>query len=253
MKTRLKNLFLLAIILLTPNFVQAESSCSYSEQAEINDIVANVKASYEVVEIYGGKAYDVDNPNPDGTFPEVDYYLKAFNINIMNITEDIYVKVSNNLNHEVKTFRYSNTQNGTAYFQTNEVESLVTYTIKVYSNKYSCAGEMFREFALMTPQYNNYSERPACKLNPDFYYCQEFLPSENISFSEFQTKIKEYQEEKQKKEEEEKQNENKKFVDKLKDFYENNKLIIYSSGIIIVVAGVATTVILVKKKRSRVL
>lgn len=252
MKTRLKKLFLLAIILLTPNLVQAESACSYSEQAELNNIVANVKASYEAVEIYNGKVYDVDNPNADGTFPEVDHYIKGFNITILNITEDIYVRVSNNKNKEVKTFRYADTIDGTATFQTTDVEELVTYQIEVYANKYSCIGEKFRELSITTPLYNNYSERLDCKDNTDFYYCQEFIPSENITYNEFKAKINEYKTQKAE-EEENRKEENKSFLERLKEFYNNYNIIIYAVGGVIIVAGVATTVILVKKKRSRVL
>lgn len=252
MKTIFKRLFLLAIVLGTPNLVKAASACSYSEQAELNDIVANVKANYEVVDVYGGKALDIDNPDESGNIPEVEYYVKAFNISILNITEDIYVKVTNSKDSNEMTFKYQDTVNGIATFQTKEVEDLNTYTFEVYANKYSCAGEMFRKFTLTTPMHNRYSEMIACQNNPDFYYCQEFIPSENITLDEFSKKIKEYESETKVKEEEQK-NQEKNFFEKLKDFYTNNKLMIYSIGVVIVVMGVATTVILVKKKRSRVL
>lgn len=252
MKTRIKKLFLLAIILLTPNLVTAASSCTYEQQAELNDIVANVKASYEVVDIYNGKVYDVDNPNSDGTFLEKDHYIKGFNVSILNITNDIYVRVSNNKNKEVKTYHYADTVDGTATFQTTEVESLITYTIEVFANKYSCVGEKLRELSITTPLYNNYSERLDCKDNTDFYYCQEFIPSENIPYNEFKTKMNEYKTQKVE-EEEKRKEENKSFLDKLKEFYNNYTVAIYIVGAVIIVAGVATTVILVKKKRSRVL
>lgn len=250
MKTRLKRLFLLAIILWTPNLVNAASSCSYSEQAEINDIVANVKASYEVVDIYAGKVLDIDNADNNGNIPEIDNYTKGFKINILNITDDIYVQVKNNYDSNILTFRNNNTIDGIATFQTSNVSELITYTIEVYSNKYSCVGEQFRTFTLTTPIYNRYSTLQVCADNPEFYYCQEFIQSERVSYEVFFDNLEKFKEEKAN---EQNTEENKKFIDKFKNFYENNKLIIYSMGIVIVVAGVATTVILVKKKRSRVL
>lgn len=253
MKTNLKKLFLLAIIFLTPNLVQAESLCSYSEQAELNNIVANVKANYETVDIYDGKVLDIDNPGPDGKIPEVDYYIKGFNINILNITEDIYVKVSNNVNSDTATFRYSDTKDGMATFQTREVDSLITYTIEVYSNKSKCVGELFRKFTVTTPIYNLFSEWRDCKENPEFYYCQEYLSSENISINEFRTKLQDYKVEKEEKRKEE-EIENQNFLwNKIKKMYRENIIIINSIGILILISGVATTVILIKKKRSRVL
>lgn len=252
MKTSVKSMFLLALLFLIPNYVKAASSCSYSEQAELNEIVSHVNANYEIVDVYKGKVYDLDHPDENGYIKEVDYYIKAFNINILNITEDIYVKVSNNYNDEVKTFRYSDAQDGVITFQTTEVENLITYTIEVYSNKYACAGEMFRKLTLTTPLYNNYSERPQCEGNKDFYYCQEFITSENISYTEFVEKINKYTEQKQV-EVEKQQEENKNFFEKLKKFYKDNAIVINSVGVAIVVMGVATTVVLIKKKRSRVL
>lgn len=250
MKTYLQKLFLLAIIFLTPNFVHAESSCSYNEQAELNDIVANVKANYEVVNIYNGKFLDIDNQDENGNIPEVDSYIKGFDISILNLTEDIYVKISNDKNSESMTYYYKDTNNGMITFRTTEIEKLVNYTIEVYSNKYSCVGELYRSIPLSTPIYNPYSEMIACQDNPEFYYCQEFIPSENISLNEFAEKIQKYEQET--KPEEKEVNEKENFFERIKRFYTYNKTLIYSIGIVIVV-GVATTVILVKKKRSRVL
>ncbi len=253
MKTNLQKLFLLAIIFLTPNLVHAESACSYSEQAEINNIVANVRATYEAIDIYDGKVLDIDNADENGNIPEIDYYKKGFNISILNITEDIYIKVTNDFNNDVKTFDYKSSKEGIVNFQTSDIDRLITYTIEIYANKYACAGELFRKFTITTPVYNRYSKMIACKNNPDFYYCQEFLPSENITLDEFGSKIKEY-EQKKSAEENQLKEKNKNWIERIKEFYTNNALWINISGIaIVVVAGVATTVILVKKKRSRVL
>ena len=248
MKTNLRKLFLLAIILLTPGMVQAASSCSYSEQAELNNIVANVKATYEIVDVYGGKAIDFENGKEEND--EVDYYVKGLKISILNITDDIYVKVTSKNDDKEYTFRNSDTENGVATIETTDVYELNTYTIEIYANKYSCAGERFRTITLTTPMYNYYSQLEICENNPDYYYCQEFISTENVDAEYFYPQIEQYE---QQKEEQQEEGNNKNFIDKLKDFYNNNKLIIYSVGIVIVVAGVATTVILIKKKRSRVL
>lgn len=254
MKTRLNYLFLLAIIFLTPNLVHAASACSYEEQAELNNIVANVKATYEVVDVYAGKVYDIDKRDEFGNAPQVDHYIKAFNIDIMNITDDIYVKVINNYDSEIREFRNNNTNNGTATFQTTNTENLITYTIEVYANKYACIGEKFRVLYITTPMYNLYSEEPECQNNKGFYYCQEFLPSENITFNDFQKKIKEYEENNKfgdKKEEQE--DKNKSFIKRIKEFYNNHTIVINIVISIIIVAGVVATVILIKQRRSRVL
>lgn len=251
MKAIFTKLFLLAIILGTPNLVNAESACSYSEQAELNDIVANVKASYEVVDVPAGKTLDVDHPNADGTFPEVDKVTKNFKISILNITDDIYVKVTNNQDNEVLNFKSSDLVDGIATFQTTRKYNLVTYKFEVYANKYSCIGEKFREFTITTPMYNAYSKKEACKENQDFFYCQEFISTENISADEFYNKINEYKE--QKKQEALTETENENVWQRIKEFYHDHAILVNSIGVVIIAMGVATTVILVKKKRSRVL
>lgn len=253
MKTSLNKLFLLAIILFTPKIVTAASACSYNEQAELNNIVANVKATYEVVDIYNGISYDVDNPDETGHFPEVESYIKGFNISILNITEDIYVTVTNNANSEVKTFRYQDSNNGVVTFQTKNSEQLVTYTIEVFANKYACTGEKFRVLYITTPMYNAYSDRPICAENKEFYYCQEFIPSENISYTEFQKKIEEYEKQKNENHVVDSSTNNKNLMEKMKEFYSKYQLVIIIVGVTIVGAGVLTTVILIKKKRSRLL
>lgn len=251
MKTRVKKMFLLAIVVLIPNLVNAESACSYNEQAEINNIVANVKASYEVVEVSAGKVLDIDHQDENGNIPEIEYFEKGFDISILNITEDIYVKVTNKNDNSVMTYKFADTNNGTLTFRTMDIEKLNTYTFEVYANKYQCVGELFRKFTLDTPMYNPYSEMIACQENPEFYYCQAFIPSENITLNEFKTKVNEF--ENDKKLEEEKEKNKKSFIERIKEFYSNNSILINILGIGIVLMGVGATVILVKKKRSRVL
>lgn len=253
MKTMIRKLFLLAIIFLTPNLVRAASSCTYEQQAELNDIVANVKANYEPKEILNGKAEAIyEEPDENGNVPWVDFYSKGFEISILNITEDIYVRVTNNIDDEIRTFYYKDTKDGVGTFETKESDELVTYTIEVYANKYSCAGEEFRKFSITTPIYNEYSNFRECEGHEDFYYCQQYITSDNIPVYDFAEQLEKYVKEKEQKQEEEGKK-NKSFFEKIKEFYNNNKLIINIVGGVVIIIGVTTTAILVKKKRSRVL
>ncbi len=252
MKTMIKKLFLLAIVFFIPNLVQAASSCTYEQQAELNDIVANVKANYVPKEILDGKALAIyEEPDENGNYPEVDHYVHGFEISILNITDEIYVRVTNNLDNETYTFYSKDTKDGIATFETKESSELVTYTIEVYSNKYACAGESFRKLTITTPIFNIYSAMDECIGYEDFYYCQQYLSSENVPAYDFVEQLEKYVEEQEKKQEEEKKN--KSFLGKIKEFYNNNKLIINIVGGVIIISGVTTTAILVKKKRSRVL
>lgn len=245
-KSLLSALFAFALM-FTPIDTHAASSCSYSEQAELNAIVANVKATYEIVDIYDGMTTRLDYEGE----PEIESYVKGFNINILNIAEDIYVTIKDSSGLIEQTLRYSDTQDGIATIQTKNVDELINYTIEIYSNKYSCIGEKFRTITFQTPIYNNFSQMGACVENPGFYYCQEVISTNLISINEFMKKLEDYRQDKT--EEQKQEEKSKSFFEKLKEFYENNKSIIYTTIIFILIIGGTTIVILVRKRRRRVL
>lgn len=239
------NIFILVLALSLSFFktTHAASSCSYSEQVEFNDLAANVKTSYEPIDIVDGKAIDID-----GTGEEVDLIVRGLKLSILNITNDIYIKLINNKTEQESTYYYNNTTDGVINIQTKDVLTPVNYTVEVYANKYSCVGELYRKFDFQTPAYNPYSELQICQENPGFYYCQEFISNNNIDLNTFYKDLENY-----KVEEEIKEEKSKTFWEKIKEFYNNNALTIYIIAGVIIIAGVTTTVILVKKRRSRVL
>lgn len=240
------NVFLvvLAVFLSPLKFVQAESSCSYSEQVEFNNLAANIRATYEAVDIYYGKAIDID-----GTGEEVDVYSRGLKISILNITDDIYIKVKNTITEEEKTYYYKDTIDGVLTFDTDEVDEVTAYQVEIYANKYSCINELYRVYSFTTPRYNSYSKMEICKDNPGFYYCQEFVQSKEIDINTFYKNLDNYKI----KEEEKIEEESKTFWDRIKEFYGEHALVINLTASVIIIAGVTTTVILVKKRRSRVL
>lgn len=245
MKKRLTSVFLAITLLILPHFVNAASGCSYKEQAELNDIVSNIKASYEAT-----KEKTETYPDPDDIEATIDVYEPRVEIKILNLTDDVYIKVINGNSKEENLYYNKDAKDGVITIKQNDLSTLNTYTIEVYSDKYACRGELFRKIEVTTPIYNSYSELEACNKNPDFYYCQEFITSKNISYDEFYKNLAKY--ENNEKPEEIKEEE-KSFFEKIKEFYQNNKIVINVVLTIVIVGGVATTVILVKKRRSRVL
>ena len=246
MRTRLVGVILASVFLLIPNTVRAESACSYSEQAKFNDIASNVKATYDVVDIYLGKGIDVDEEGA----PEVDINVKGLKVNILNVTEDIYINLINNSTKEEKKYTYSDTNNGLITFELRDVSSVVNYTIEIYAATSTCAGELIRKTEFLTPQYNEYSELDVCGEYPDFYYCQEFLLGDNISREAFMERIEEY---KKNNEPKEQTKVDKNIWDSIKEFYQKHQMPINIIGSVIIIGGVIGVVILVKKRRSRVL
>ncbi len=250
MKKSLLGAILVFALIITPIDTRAASTCSYKEQAELNEIANNVKANYEIVDIYDGKIVEMDSG--EEVDPIVDYYVRGFKISILNVTDDIYITVTNDYDSSIQTFYSKDAKDGIVSFETKNVAKVINYTIEVHSNKYTCIGELYRKLYVKTPTYNSQSNVAACTDYPEFYYCQEFIDGENIDFNTFLTRLENYKSNKkveEKKEEEKKQS----FIEKVKTFYKNNKIVIYTVIIVVIISGVATTVILIKKRRSRVL
>lgn len=245
MKKKGVSILLTLILLICPCIVNAASSCSYSEQAKLNDTVANVKASYEYIErLAAEKAIDPDSGE------EMDDWEDLFKISIINITEDIYVTVSNSVTGFENTYKYENTNNGIIEFEQHDMSSVTEYEIKVYSNNVNCPGELYRTFTLKTPRYNEFSSIAICNNYPNYYYCQEFMDTDNeIDYEKFYDGLESYQE----LHPEEEQKEEMKEENKLIKFYKDHALVINIVAGVLVVGGVTATVILVKRKRSRVL
>lgn len=244
MKKKGTSIILSLILLICPSIVKAASSCSYSEQAKLNDLVANVKASYEYIErLSAEKAIDPDSGE------EMDDWEDIFKISVINITEDIYITVSNDVTGFEATYKYEDTNNGVVEFEQKDLTKVSEYEINVYSNNNNCAGELYRTFKLRTPMLNGFSNIAICNSYPNYYYCQEFLDTDvEIDYEKFYEGLESYQELHKEEIPEETIEEN-----KLLKFYKEHALAINIVAGAIVVIGVATTVILIKRKRSRVL
>lgn len=246
MKKSLSRVIIVLVSCLIPSLVNATSACSYSEQAELNNIAGNVKASFEFKEeVIPNGGVDPDNGEP---MDITNYY---FQISIVNITDKIYVSVKSEATGEEKNVYVSDTNNGVVQFKQEDIDNTNQYTINVYSNNDNCKGELFRTFALNVPLANPYADIGLCKDFPEYTYCKEFL-TEPIEIEDFMNGINAYVETHKKNDVNEEQNNIKK-ENKIIKFYKDHTLVINMTAFIVVVIGVATTVILVKRKRSRVL
>lgn len=248
---RLKYLLFTIIMLVFMTVPVSAATCSYDEQAKLNSEVANIKTNYEVKQrVLDKSEYDV----PDeilGTELEDSYVLTAdyMQINILNLTENVYVEVTNNQNDDIKTFHYEDATNGNISFDQMDVNDLVTYTFKIYSSsKTGCADTLLKTLYLSLPRYNSFSEYTMCQDVPDYYLCKKYVNFEEVEFNDFVKEItKEIERETEKKQEEA----NAKWYQKVIDFIVENKVaFIVGGGIVVVTAGIVTFVIIRKRRRS---
>ena len=111
------------------------AACDATEMNTLNSLAANVGKSYEVIE-REVSSEEANATPPDGlTIEEYENYVfvrKFFRIYITNITEELYVVVTNENTGEEKTFNYADTDNGNVYFDERVGTEIVNYTIDIY-------------------------------------------------------------------------------------------------------------------------
>mgnify|MGYP001122122427 CR=1 FL=1 len=246
---KLRTLVLVVVVFLF-SISPVMAICDNSEMAKLRGIAINIKPSYEPKEDVPEGEYTP----PDGE--EDQEYEKAktlFHIvYIANLTEDVYVKITNNVDNTVQTFYYSDTDNGTVMFRWGRLELATKFTIDVYStDKTGCPNTKLYTHTLITPYYNFHSESSICKKIPEFYLCNKFLSIPSVSYYEFEELANRYYKnvlKKQEEEEQKKEEEKKGFGAFIKD----NAVVIAITSLVIVSAGVIVTVIIVKKQRRRI-
>lgn len=230
--------------------VSAEE-CSYEKQVELNNIASTVKATYEEVEIDTGETTYYVNPETDEVDinKEVSVTQKGFDIKILNITDDLYITITNQNTGDSKDYYYSNSNSGTISLGVINAQEITTYSIKISAYR-NCSGQELRTINLVIPKYNEYSELAFCNENPDFQYCQKYVTSEDydITFEQFYKAMEKYKEENPLKEEIVKKEDK----DKFKEFFEKNKKVLIIAIAILIVGG-TTTVIIVIRRRSRLI
>lgn len=238
----------ISAFVIYPNLINANSSCDYNEQAALINEAANIKVSYEEAEMNLGQGL----PNDSGEIAQIKQ--EYFKISIYNLSEKFYVKVENDYNDDVRYFNYANTEGGVVSFDWMDLDTVVNYTITVYSsNMTNCSNEEYRIIYLTTPRINDFADSAKCTDNEGFYLCQKYITeTEEIDYEKFNSELTKF-ESKTKDEIEEGQEKSKSWKDEVSEFINNNKLPIGIGATIVVVGGVVTTVIVIKKRRSRLI
>ena len=238
-------LFIFAVLFLQVSVVSAASKCDYSEQVELNNAVANIKVSYEEAEALIDPSLKLESGAGDK-----DTYYNYFKVQIYNVPENIYLKVTNDINNEIKYLQYKDSESGVITFNWEDLDKVVTFTFTAYSNnKTNCPNEVYRIITLTLPRYNSYSEMARCSGNESYYLCQKYITDiEDVDFETFMQKVEEFENS----EDENDYDNNKVENDRnLSDFIKNNIIIIGIISTIVVISGVVAVVIVIKRRRSR--
>lgn len=204
---------------------EADGTCDYAKQNELNKIASNIKVSYEVS-------------------PEPDLY---FTVNIFNLTEDVYIIVSDD-NTRVRTeYNYTEENKGNISIRSDEIYKKVEFTIEVFPRYVSCANNNLRNITISTPRFNPYYSSYLCDDIKEYSLCQKWSDFE-ISFETFKKRIDEYKTSLNKEDGKKQDEVSANFLDKLIDFVLDNYILIMASGVI-VVGGLGYAIITIRKRR----
>ena len=254
--------------ILTPNEKNIntnDATCDGPEAPRLREEASKITISYEIVDDYliGYMAENDEDINGNGiidTDPVVENRDYAIKLKLSNITDDLMVRISNNIDDNTKTFTKPNVdEHGIITWYETEFEFVRTYDVEIYSARERCTNQKYREFTVSLPRYNLMSRSFDCTVEPakNFEICQPFLWSDrshNEDAKEFQKIMREYvqeqaREEKRQKEQKEAE-ENKKeesVIDKAIRILKDNYIIASAIGIAIILL-IALIIKRVKKK-----
>ena len=131
----MKNIFnylLFFLISFTIIFIFPKAdSCNYKEQAALNKEAKNVQINYELVD----KLDEYNNLSDRNSYNPYDYYY--LQVNLLNLTENLYSEITNDIDDEKIVYYYSNTQDGFISFKKTS-EQVITYKLNIYANTETC-------------------------------------------------------------------------------------------------------------------
>ena len=240
---------LLTLILFSFGIAPVSAACDYEEQAALNREVANVQVNYEMI------SKEIEGSICSANDKFYTCYGEFIQINLLNLSENFRVVITNDVYRNTLTYNYSNTENGNVSFfitdnDGNEVSynpDVITYTIRIYaSSETGCEGDTLRTITLRIPRYNSYSNLALCDSLSNNYLCQRYVTYDPIDYDTFYEEIK-----KELAGNEPTLEEELKWYERIWDFVVEHSTIFIIGGVVIVVgAGATTAYIIIRRRRD---
>ncbi len=249
-----------------------KDKCSTDLIKKLSDEANKIKMTYKEKSATS-ELYETGDDSGEN-FYNYDYF---WNVTFTNVTDNFYLKITNDNDDTIKTITKDTLVDGKWQFDTMPSDDIITYTISVISNPEGCKEQVFRKFELKALIFNVWSTSAKCSIYKDFKYCQRWTDEDTLPFDKFESELAKYLKEHpeiekknpfgvylstttssstSKNENEEKTTKTTSQSEKTnKDNKDNKKVIkdnklIYASIIVLVVVGVVI-VVLLKKKRSK--
>ena len=230
----------------------SDSLCSESEVDKLYNSAANITYEYSPTQIKVA-----DGVNSD-TGEKEDVMGTVYNVKIKDIPKDMYIIIENNnrfTKKEKVVLKSDKIKDNAVTYQTEYTDSIITYTVSVYTEGGDCANELFRKFTFNTPIKNKWSQLDICTWYPKFELCSEYINQNLPTYAEFYTELGKYideneeitsvhdfepvEKEENKEDKEEKEKESKKSLK-----------VVAIAGISLLAIVVIVTIIIVLKKKK---
>ena len=161
--------------------ITVDASCTHQQRADLNEIARNIRAAFEVNH-RKETVIRVNEDNGDRYEEEID--VPEFVLTIYNITDDIVITKTNSHNDQTRTINYEMATNGTYSLTVKNLETVITYTLRITSNLEGCSGDVLRTFTVQKPRFNMFSTFEVCEGLENIPYCQPFVIDEFVDFNE---------------------------------------------------------------------
>lgn len=172
--------------------IKNETKCSQDELNELLKLANSISGDYQAA---------IKQVPIEKTEENTEYYedvngmedYRYIEIIIKGLKEGVYARITNNYNDDVRTVKYTDlNEEGVYKYEAPNMNQIVTYTVDIFADKYSCAGEILRKVGFDTKMYNTKSDMLACVMYPRYEGCTKFVDKQ-ITFDEFNKGLESFQ------------------------------------------------------------
>ena len=180
----MKRKHILFMILSIFMFIRVNAAaCTLEDQVKVNNEAGAVTVSASPFEY----TYTDEDTESGETFNAIDYLGMVY---IYNLTPDIYAVVSSGSS---KTNVYYDEENpSVSSYISGGMASVKNYKISIYPTNTNCGKTAIRELNVTVPRLNRYYSYDSCSNYPDYFYCSQFMTSDDIAEEDFVKGITEY-------------------------------------------------------------